>query len=332
MTMRRRSLIIFVLLNVLVTVGVVFGVTSMMNNQTTPTSGGQQVVITVPILVTATTDPNATPMIRIVTATPLPGQVILPTNMLDTPAAAGTTPIASTFDAQALSGNIPLQGTATSLPQNCILHSVQSGDTPYGIAQQYGVADFNRIMEVNGLTDDTAALLQIGDTLIVPLEGCPLTAADVAAEVVPTSEEPTVEGQASGDATAESTAELAPTARATLTLPPTAASAQVEIVEVIGAGDITAEGVSIRNIGNTINLKDWTLTSGNGTTYTFDERFLFSNALVSVFSRVGEDTAIALFWNRSEAVFNPESDVLTLTDNKGVVQSTYRLPAARSGG
>ena len=325
--MRRRSLIIFVLLNVLVTVGVVFGVTSVMNNQTTPNSNGQQVVITVPILVTATTDPNATPMIRIVTATPLPGQVILPTNILDATAVGGT-PIVSTFDAQALSGNIPLQGTATSLPQNCILHSVQSGDTPYGIAQQYGVADFNRIMEVNGLTDDTAALLQIGDTLIVPLDGCPLTAADVAAEVVPTSEEATAEGDVAVDATAESTAELAPTVRPTLTLPPTAASAQVEIVEVTGAGDITAEGVVIRNIGNTVNLKDWTLTDGDGNTYTFAERFLFSNALVSVFSRVGEDTAIALFWNRSEAVFDPKEDILTLTDNKGVVQSTYRLPAS----
>lgn len=325
--MRRRSLIIFVLLNVLVTVGVVFTVTSLMGDQQAP-STSSQVVITVPILVTATTDPNATPLVRIITATPLPGQVILPTNIIDT-AGAGTTPLAATFDAQALSGNIPLQGTATSLPQNCILHTVQSGDTPFGIAQQYGVADFTRIMEVNGLTDETAALLQIGDTLIVPLEGCPLTAADVA-QTVPTSEEATPEGEDAAEATAEATADLVPTVRPTLTLPPTAASAQVAIVEVTGAGDITAEGVVIRNIGNTVNLKGWTLADGQGNTYTFAERFLFSNALVSVFSRVGQDTAIALFWNRSEPVFAEADDVLTLTDANGVVQSTYRLPA--SGG
>lgn len=323
--MRRRSLFVMLILNVIVSAAVILGVLAVMN----PSSGQQtanQIVITVPILVTSTVDPNATPLVRIITATPLPGSIgPLPTGLVET-ASSPQTPV-NTFDAQALTGDTSLQGTATALPQNCILHTVAEGDTPFGIAEQYGT-DGASLMEVNGLNDETASLLQIGDVLIVPLEGCPLTAADLA------TEEPTEEVSADGstaegtaEATSESTAEVVPTVRPTLTLPPTAASAQVEIVEVTGAGDVTAEGVVIRNVGNTINLKNWTLTDSAGNVYTFAERFLFSNALVTVYSRVGQDTAIALFWNRSQPAFGDEGEVLTLQDDKGVVQSTYRVAA-----
>lgn len=318
--MRRRSLIVFVILNVFISLAVAYGVITLLNPQGQQNT--TQVVITVPILVTATTDPNFTPEVRIITATPLPGSIgLLPTGILET-AASPSTPLA-TIDAAAisgaLSGDTALQTTATNLPQNCILHVIADGDTPFGIAEQYGISGFD-LMEVNGLTEETAGQLQIGQVLIVPLEGCPLTAADLATEA------PTSEAEETIEVTDEASSSVTPTAtvRPTLTLPPTATNAQVEIVEVTGIGQINSEGIIIRNVGNNINMNGWTLSDADGNTYTFAERVLFSNGLISIFSRVGQDTAIALFWNRTSAVFAP-GDVLTLKDDDGVVQSTYRV-------
>jgi nucleoid-associated protein YgaU len=334
--MRRRSPILFIIVNVVISLIVAVAVISALNSR------GQQEspikVITVEVKITNTPDISLTIPVIIITATPQPGTPAsigaLPTGILDTTSDAPLTPFA-TFDAQAIGSSSSLQGTATALPPNCILHTVQSGDTPFGIAAQYG-ADGNALMKVNGLNDETAALLQIGDVLIVPLEGCSLTAKDVATVTSPAVKPTatprpgnarTATAQANAaEGTAEVTAEgtLEPTVRPTLTLPPTATNAQVEIVEVVGAGDVTAEGVVIRNVGNTINVKDWTLTDANGVVYTFSERVLFSNASVTVFTRVGSDTAIALFWNRNTPLFTP-GNVLTLRDAKGTVQSTFRV-------
>ncbi|MBI1280323.1 MAG: LysM peptidoglycan-binding domain-containing protein [Anaerolineaceae bacterium] len=327
--MRRRSLITFIVLNVLITAAVIFAVTRLLNNNTPPPTTSQ-LVITVPILVTATTDPNAGPTIKIVTATPQPGTVILPTGILVTTESSSAQTV-GTIDAGAVAIN-PSDAQSpgvvtTALPENCILHTLVEGDTPFGVAEQYGADPF-KLMEVNGLNDETASLLQIGDTLIVPLEGCPLTGP--VTTPVPTLEEASVE--ATAEITAEGTAEptqgptATPTLRPTLTLPPTATNAKVEIAEVIGAGQITTEGITIRNNGNNVNLKGWTIETSSGNVYTFAERILFSNGLVTVYSRVGQDTAIALFWNRTAPSFQP-GDVVTLKDNNGKVQGSYRLPA-----
>ncbi len=321
--MQRRSLVIFIVLNVLISLGVAFGVISMWNSQNPPSAGVQ--VITLEVRITNTPDPNATIPVRIITATPVPGSIgLLPTGVLDDVATSFSSAPEVTVDVQALSGALggstTLQGTATALPPNCILHVIASGDTPFGVAQQYGANGFD-LMEVNGLNDQTASSLQIGDVLIVPLEGCPLTAADVAAS------QATETATTSATVEAEATTEVSPTARPTLTLPPTAANAQVAILEVIGAGDVTTEGVVIRNTGNTININGWTLSDDLGNTYTFAERVLFSNAQITLFSRVGQDTAIALFWNKSAPLFAQPGAVLTLRDRNNTVQSTYRVPA-----
>jgi hypothetical protein len=265
----------------------------------------------------------------VITTTPLPGQVAaLPTGLVETQPAGTLAPL-PTLDATALGGALqassPLQGTATALPQNCILHVIKEGDTPFGVALQYNADPF-ALLEINNLNDERARGLQIGDVLIVPLEGCPLTAADVsAATATPTA----AAVETALDATAEVTADVSPTASVapTITLPPTAASAQVVIVEVLGAGDVTAEGVVIRNQGSTINLKDWRLSDDRGNVYTFAERLLFSNGQVTLYTRVGTDTAVALFWNKSAALFAQPGAVLTLRDAAGVVQSSFRVPA-----
>ncbi|MBN8593510.1 MAG: lamin tail domain-containing protein [Anaerolineae bacterium] len=339
--MRRPAPFVFFLLNLIVAALVAIGVFWYMNNQSQPASPVQ--VITVEVRITATRDPNLTPEVRIITATPLPGSIgvgALPTGLIETPSTAATPVI--TLDATALQvveaaiqGNAPLQATVTSLPANCLLHVIAEGDTPYGVALQYG-ADFFRLMEVNGLSDETASLLQIGDVLIVPLEGCTLAAPATATPEGPT-ETPTSAASPTTNLTVTATPSISPTPSntptptptATITLPPTAASAQVEIVEVVSGGDVTAEGVVIRNQGNSIDLNGWTLTDSEGNTYTFSQRLVFSNASVTLFTRTGTDTPVVLFQNQSQARYAP-GDTLTLRDSEGRVQSTYRVPTAVS--
>ncbi|GIL08602.1 MAG: hypothetical protein BroJett033_1130 [Chloroflexota bacterium] len=290
-------------------------------------SGGQPgpvvTVIQVPVIVTATADPNATPQVIIVTATPLPGSIgALPTGILET-GQPGTQAAAPTLDPEVLGANAALQQTATALPANCILHTLEAGDTPFGIAEIYGASGFD-VMEINGLSEETATGLQIGDVLIVPLEGCPLTRADVVPETTADAE---AAAESTAETTAETTAEAADgaAARPTLTLAPTAVNAQVEIVNVLNPGDITAEGVEIRNRGGAVDLNGWTLSDGDGNTFTFPAQRVFTNAQITVFTRAGQNTPIALHWGQRAAVFGEPGDVVTLANANGVVQSTFRI-------
>jgi len=277
-------------------------------------------VIQVPVIVTATPDPNATPLVIVVTATPLPGSIgALPTGILETDA-PGRQSAAPTLDPEVLGANAALQQTATALPENCILHTLEAGDTPFGIAETYG-ADGFALMEINGLTEQSATRLQIGDVLIVPLAGCSLTRADVAPAVSGGDSGETAEA-AAAESSVETTAEAV---RPTLTLPPTAVNAQVEIVNVLNPGDITAEGVEIRNRGGAVDLNGWTLSDGDGNVFTFPAQRVFTNAQITVFTRAGQNTPIALYWGQRAAVFGEPGDVVTLADANGVVQSTFRI-------
>lgn len=319
----RRLLVFFLAALILVGVGAAVGF--VFSSRNPPPRAAEVQVVTVPVLVTATRDPNATEAVRVVTATPLPGSVgVLPTGILET--ADAPTRDAPTLDPEILGADAALQQTVTALPDNCILHTVGEGDTPFGIAETYG-ADGFAIMEVNGLTEETATQIQIGDVLIVPLEGCPLTAADVAAQSAETDEEAAAETtvEATEEATESAEATRTPTVVPTITLPPTAANAQVEIVRVISAGDITAEGVEIRNLGGVVDLTGWTLRDSQGNEFVFPEQRLFTNGLVTVYSRVGQNTPIALYWGRSEAVWGDPDDTITLLNGSDAVQSTLRL-------
>ena len=327
----RRLLISLISFAILIAIGFALG-------RFLPSGGGasQQSaapeIITVPVLITATIDPNETPQVIIVTATPGQGTSIaaLPTGLLEDEAGDATRPAAPTLDPEVLDADSVLQATVAALPANCILHVMEDGDTPFGVAEIYEANPFD-LMEINGLDDDSARFLDIGDVLIVPLEGCPLTPEDVAAvagvdeeaEVTDTTETP--DAEATEEATDEATEEAEPTVVPTITLPPTAVNAQVEIVRVIGGGDITSEGIEIRNTGGVVDLTDWTLEDSEGTIFTFPEQRLFTNGLVTVFTRRGTDTPIALYWGRSQAVWGDEGDTITLSDDDGEVQATLRL-------
>ncbi len=324
--MRRRSLITFVVLNVLISLAVIVAVINVFHLQV----GGQAApqVITVEVRVTSTQGPTATPLV--VTATPGPGTpqtVQLPNGLILTPDLT-LNPV-STIDPALINASVSLQGTATALPQNCVLHTIADGDTPFGIAEQYNVDGFE-LMQVNGLTEETAAALQIGDTLIVPLPGCSLIkASPTPAPTAEGSTSSTAEASASsaGSTGAEVTAEG--TIRPTLTLPPTATNAKVSVLQVIKPGDVTAEGVEIENTGDTVDIAAWTLSDADGNTFTFPQQLLFSNARVTVYTRAGKNTPIAFYWGKDAPIWQTD-DVVTLKDKNGSVQSTFRVPRAAS--
>lgn len=328
-----RSMLFFLILVFLVALG--GGFLGMQLAGNTPSSEqASSRIITVEVRITNTPDPNVTPLIQIVTATPLSGQ---PTAFATSVAGNVTS---SAVDSVDLTNNppptlnptllgdgaSPLSLTATALPPGCILHELVEGDTPFGVAAQYEGADPFLLMEVNGLDDETAAFLQIGDVLIVPLEGCAIEALPVPSLLTDSTDIPEETDEPDIEATEEPDNTPTPSPSPTITLAPTASDAQVDIVDVINAGDITAEGIRLRNTGNTVNVTGWTLSDDDGNEFTFPEQLLFSNAEVTINTRAGENTPIALFWGLDTPVWD-EGDILTLRDNTGNVQATLRLPA-----
>ncbi|MCS6836288.1 MAG: lamin tail domain-containing protein [Anaerolineae bacterium] len=314
-----------------------------------PSGEGQRIqIVTVAVLITQTPDPNSTPTFdptaveqivgtRVAEALSQPRtQVAVPPGVLpNDPALANLTVIAPGGTPIGVAQAGGAQSATLSLPQNCIAHTVVAGDSPFGVAAQYGANPF-LVMQVNGLDDVTAARLQIGDMLIVPLEGCPVDQlpayqpAGVARSLAqatapqPTATPVTTLAPAlAGAAEAISEPQL-PTP--TLTLAPTAANAQIEIVGVERPGDVTAEGIRIRNNGNTVNVTGWRLSDGQGNTFVFPEQLIFSNGEVTIYTRAGQKTPIVLFWGLDRAVWEA-GDVATLSNPQGVVQASFRVPS-----
>ncbi len=329
----RRVLVLIGTIVVMAGFGFIVGRLTDPRNLDSSAQSPRIVPVTVEILITATPNPNQEPMVTVITATPQPGSIgALPTGIIDETEVAATLPPAPTIDPAILDGDSILQATVAALPEGCVVHVMAEGEYPGLVAEQYGVSVFD-LMEINGLDEDSARFLDIGDILIIPLDTCPLTPAQVAAVATGSGEEvgpgtPTAEV---AEATQEVTEE--PTVAPTITLPPTAVNAQVEISRVISAGDITAEGIEIRNTGGVVNLTGWTLTDSTGNVFTFPELQLFTNGLVTVYTRRGTNTPIALYWGRSAAVWGEAGDTVTLANADGDVQATLRLdtPVQLSG-
>lgn len=294
-------------------------------------------LVTVEIIITATPDPRVTSNVIVVTATPNRQQVNVPDGLVPTDdgtadtdsqsvASADLTPLDSADNDEAVGEN---------LPENCIIHIVEEGDFVFSVALEYEVDPFTTLA-ANGLTEETATSLQIGDELIIPLEGCPVEElANLPTETPLPSDTPDVSSTPTSDASSTPIAATStptpnisptPTVSPTITLPPTATDAQVEIAGVINAGDVTAEGVRIVNPGSIIRIDGWSLRDADGNEYRFTEQILFSNSELTLFTRGGQDTPIARFWGLEEPIWQV-GDVVTLVNARGQVQAAYRIPA-----
>lgn len=331
--MRARGFFTFVILNVLITAGVAFLVVSTLGPAPSASEQPERFA-TVLLIVTTTPDPQATRDVQIITATPEPGTIAnIPTGVLDpvAPTSNANTvaqgdnivpasqPPQPTLD-PAIAGNAEVQATANALAPGCIMHVLQDGEFISLLGQAYGVSMFD-ILEVNGLTEQAATSLQIGQVLIIPLEGCPMVAPP------PSTSSATGEEDDSTDTPASTAASPTPSLTPTVTLAPTAANAQVEISEIIGSGDITSEHVLIINRGATVTITGWTLSDLDGNVYTFPETRLFNDGLMEVWTQVGSNTPLRRYWGLTRPVWGDPGDVITLKDARGNVQATLRLTA-----
>ncbi len=250
-------------------------------------------IITIEIIITAT--PAPTPLGGFEQPSNLSGQVNLPSDI-----AADVSGAVSTIDAARIGAVDVILLTPTPetagdfLPDNCLLHVMQSGDTPFGVADRYG-ADRNLLLLANNLTVESSVRLQVGDELIVPLEGC-----NIAGE---TGDNPAF-------------------AAAIATLDPNIID--IELVAYEGLGDITSEVIRLRNNGAQLNITNWTLNDASGNSYVFPELLLFNDAEINLFTRSGRSTGYALFWGKDDSVWQL-GEQITISDAGGQVRATLTL-------
>jgi LysM repeat protein len=188
------------------------------------------------------------------------------------------------------------------------VHVVESGETLGAIAEQYGVATGN-ITVMNQLVDPefNPDFLNVGQELVIPVCGIP----------TPTP-------------TLTATATLVPTRSVpspipTATNPPPGATA-VRIARVLSPGDITKEAVEIVNEGAPVELEEWTLESEAGDAFEFPSFRLFSGGAVTVYTGVGQNTPIDLYWGLTRAVW-AVGDTVYLYDDNGDLQHEFTITA-----
>jgi hypothetical protein len=189
----------------------------------------------------------------------------------------------------------------TAEPDTRTYYIVRAGDTLGTISQTFDVPMAD-VMEANGITNPN--LLAVGQELWIPIGGIP---------------------------TPTPTPTLSPTPNSPPTPIPTQPLTQgeviIEISEVIGAGQITEEAVSIVNTGSRpVALVGWKLRDGLGIEYTFGQITLFGDgAGILVHTEAGVDTNLDLYWGLQSAVWEP-GETVTLLNRDGVVQATYTIP------
>jgi LysM repeat protein len=304
--MRRQSLIGFILLNVVVTFAVTLGIIAAYTRLAPPPTPAR--VPPLQIVITATTDPNATQRVAYLVVTATAGRsTVVPLTANPTFGDLSGEPI-PTLD-PALLPTLPTQGSGTDTSatgpartdSGCEIYTVKAGDVPGVIAQRYGIS-LADLYKANGLKIDP--VLRIGQQLIIPANGC---------------------GLSTDTPTPTDTPPFTATPLPTSTLAPTAATIAVEITAVLGAGDITEEGVNLLNTSDAVvDLTGWTLKNKNGETFTFPTTRFFPNGKLLVNTRSGQNTAIVLFWGKSTAQWGAPNEV-TLTDANGVVRAKFSV-------
>jgi LysM repeat protein len=179
-----------------------------------------------------------------------------------------------------------------------LVHTVSAGDTLGNISRFYDVplAD---IVEVNNLANPN--VLNVGQQLIIPVGGIPTPTpqptptptVSVLPSPIPT--EPWDEG-----------------------------NVEITISEVVGAGLLTEEAVTIANLGSRpVALLAWKLQNELGHVYTFGQVTLFGEgAAILVHTEAGRDGPSDLYWGLNQPVWRP-GDTVTLVDSEGTVQATY---------
>jgi hypothetical protein len=160
--------------------------------------------------------------------------------------------------------------------------------------------------------------------LIIPIGGVPVATATFTP--APTATDTPIPFEPpSADMTATAAAEAGATATGLPTPLPASGELQIEIGEILGAGDVEEENVVISNLGQRLaDMQGWTLSDADGNVYTFPNFRLWGNgSSVTVHSRIGQDgnPPANFFWGKLEAIWSA-GEVATLKNAEGVVVAT----------
>jgi hypothetical protein len=133
---------------------------------------------------------------------------------------------------------------------------------------------------------------------------------------------PVVEGEDAPPAVVLTSTEPVPTL-------PAPDKSVIEIASVVGAGDVTQESVLLRRVGEgNLLLTGWKLAGQNNNTFIFPaqpELILYKGGAVEVLSRVGDNTATEVFWDRSAAAWQ-SGETIQLVDSAGNIRAEYKIP------
>ncbi len=114
-------------------------------------------------------------------------------------------------------------------------------------------------------------------------------------------------------------------AAVTIDLTPPAAPV-ITIAEVHFQGGAGEEFIRLSNTGNALmDLAGWTIRDEAGDThvYTFGAITLAANASITLFTRVGDDTATEVYWDRGSAIWNDGGDTVFLRNPSGTLIESF---------
>ena len=100
----------------------------------------------------------------------------------------------------------------------------------------------------------------------------------------------------------------------------------VTINAIVGAGNLSVEYVEIRNQSEgPVDLTGWQLNDENDHTFTFPALILNNHGAINVFSQIGNNTVIELFW-QSEIPIWESGETASLLNASGEIMTTYTIP------
>ena len=197
----------------------------------------------------------------------------------------------------------PVSPTPSLTPTpNYRVHEVASGETLGQITTAYDltIAD---LLGANELEDPNE--LEIGQEIYIPYP------AEEQDQEEAATQQPTEESEPETDSDAQAAIEV---------------GAQIEIVSIVGVGDIATERVELGDLkGEKHALQGWYLEDEDGHTFTFPQATLYEDGEIWINTRAGTNTPINLYWGLEEAIWEP-GEFATLYDPEGNAQATYQVP------
>lgn len=172
-----------------------------------------------------------------------------------------------------------------------IVHQVASGETLGDIAQEYEVT-VDELLEINGLADADA--IGAGQVIYIP-ENIEPSIIESTTTVSPVESESPVVGQ-------------------------------VEIVSVVGIGDLDTERLIIGEAGGgKHSLAGWQIRDEDENIYSFPQATLYANGQIVLNSKAGIDNPLELFWGTEEPVWE-SGEMIRLLDANGQEQASFLVP------